>query len=129
MQIIHVGSNQSIGFRTQQGEMYGQNTKCKVQFKVSWRKPLFETLKVMKGCNLRVFGPNFFRPNLCLFYSNRVLQLCLLICSRLFSTCLLFSHLFSYFCCFLRHVFIMFLKFSQPFLTFSSLMVGGVSGE
>ena len=49
MQIIYVGSNQSVGFRTQQGETYGQNTKCKVHFKVSWRKPFFETLKIIKG--------------------------------------------------------------------------------
>ena len=93
MQIIHVGSNQSIGFRTQQGETYGQNTKCKVHFKVSLRKPFFETLKIIKSCNLRVFGPNFVRPNLCLFYSNRFLQLCL-ICSQLFSTCLIFASYF-----------------------------------
>ena len=36
-QTIHVGSNQSVGFRTQQGESYGQNTKCRVYFKVRRR--------------------------------------------------------------------------------------------
>ena len=34
MQTVHVGSNQSVGFRTQLGDTYGQNTKCKVHFKV-----------------------------------------------------------------------------------------------
>ena len=34
-QTIHIESNQSVAFKTQLGEMYGQNTRCKVFFKVS----------------------------------------------------------------------------------------------
>jgi len=32
-QTVTVGSGQTVGFRTQQGEIYGKNTKCKVNFK------------------------------------------------------------------------------------------------
>ena len=34
-QTVTVGSGQTVSFRTQQGEIYGKNTKCKVNFKVS----------------------------------------------------------------------------------------------
>ena len=35
-QTIHIESNQSVAFKTQVGETYGQNIRCKVFFKVSW---------------------------------------------------------------------------------------------
>ena len=34
-QSMHIESNQSVTFKTQLGEKYGQNTGCKVVFKVS----------------------------------------------------------------------------------------------
>ena len=34
-QTIHIESNQSVNFKTQLGQMYGPNTRCKVFFKVS----------------------------------------------------------------------------------------------
>ena len=35
LQIVYIGSNQSVSYKTQHGETYGRNTKCVVQFKVS----------------------------------------------------------------------------------------------
>ena len=37
LQAVTVGTGQTVGFRTQQGEVYGKNAKCKVNFKVSKR--------------------------------------------------------------------------------------------
>ena len=34
-QTVTVGSGQTVGFRSQQGEIYGKGTKCRVNFKVS----------------------------------------------------------------------------------------------
>ena len=34
-QVVHIGSNQSVSYKTQHGETYGRNTKCVVNFKVS----------------------------------------------------------------------------------------------
>ena len=34
-QTIHIESKQSVAFKTQTGEKYGQNVRCKVFFKVS----------------------------------------------------------------------------------------------
>ena len=34
-QSLHVESNQSVTFKTQLGQMYGQGTSCKIFFKVS----------------------------------------------------------------------------------------------
>ena len=57
-QTIHVGSNQSVGYRTQLGETYGQNTKCKVFFKVSWGKFFLQNIasivQLPSGCIDRV---------------------------------------------------------------------------
>ena len=33
-QIVYIGSNQSVAYKTQPGKMYRQNTKCRVQFEV-----------------------------------------------------------------------------------------------
>ena len=33
-QVVHIGSNQSVRYKTQHGETYGRNTKCVVHFKV-----------------------------------------------------------------------------------------------
>ena len=35
-QVVHIGSNQSVSYKTQHGETYGRNTKCVVHFKVSF---------------------------------------------------------------------------------------------
>ena len=35
LQTVTVGTGQTVGFQTQQGEIYGKNIKCKVNFKVS----------------------------------------------------------------------------------------------
>ena len=35
LQTVTVGRGQAVGFRTQQGNIYGKNTKCKVNFKVN----------------------------------------------------------------------------------------------
>merc|ERR1719193_2737985 len=34
-QVVHIGSNQSVGYKTQHGETYGDNAKCAVHFKRS----------------------------------------------------------------------------------------------
>ena len=35
-QVVYIGSNQSVSYKTQHGEMYAGNTKCVVHFKVSF---------------------------------------------------------------------------------------------
>ena len=69
-QTIHIESKQSVAFKTQVGERYGQNTRCKVFFKVSWApaqcslKLLLASFQKTRSCPALVMScPKFDVPH------------------------------------------------------------------
>ena len=67
-QTVTVGSGQTVGFRSQQGEIYGKGTKCKVSFKVSstallYLKTLFLLQRDSSCPSLLVSCPTFDVPH------------------------------------------------------------------